>query len=357
MILPLILWLAATPQPPASNLEAAAGKAREAGAPEAHDLYRRALAANPKWQDGWWALGTLEYAKDKFPECREAFGQLSRLAPKSGPAVTMLGLCEYGTHQDDQAIIHLRDGQQLGAGAPAIDKVAKYQLARLYVRDGLFEPALGVIVQLAQTVDDNPAYLSLAGCAALWKAVLPEEVPEPDRELVYFAGRAFWYAGARKAAAAAEAMRNLAARYPDSPGVHYLSGSLKLQDDPAQAVNEFLAELKINASHVGALSALAAEYIREGEPAKGLPYALNLVSLLPGALASHALLGRILAETGDMQEGVRELEKARAIDPDHPQPHIALASLYAKLGRKEDAARERKEFLRLKDRDPRIGEP
>jgi tetratricopeptide (TPR) repeat protein len=353
-LLLLLLWLAAAPQKPASSpavAEQAAEKARQAGSPEAPALYQRALAHNPRWQEGWWALGTLEYAQEHFPECRDAFGQLVRLSPKGGPAVTMLGLCEFGAHQDDQALAHLRQGQELGAGAPDIDKVAKYQLARLYVRRGLFEPALGVLGQLAQTAGENPAYFSLAGVAALWKPVSPDEVPDSDRELVYLAGRAFWYAAARKAAPAAEAMQDLATRYPASPGVHYLNGSYLLAENADHAVDEFLAELKINPSHPGALSALAAEYLRRGEPAKGLPYARQLLTVLPDALASHALLGRLLAEQGDLEEGVRELEKARAIDPNHPQPHIALASLYAKLGRKQDAARERQEFLRLKDRE------
>jgi tetratricopeptide (TPR) repeat protein len=263
----------------------------------------------------------------------------------------MLGLCEFGSHQDDQALAHLREGQVLGAGAPGIDKVAKYQLARLYVRRGLFEPALGALAQLAQTEGEKPAYFSLSGVAALWKPLLPDEVPESERELVYLAGRAFWYAAGRRAAAASEAMQELVTRYPASPGVHYLLGSYQLAENAGQAVDEFLAELKINPSHAGALSALAAEYLRRGEPVRGLPYARQLVAILPDALASHALLGRLLAEQGDINEGVRELEKARSIDPNHPQPHIALASLYAKLGRKQDAAHERQEFLRLKDRE------
>jgi tetratricopeptide (TPR) repeat protein len=347
----LLLWLAAAPQTPASSHATAAEKARQAGSPEAPDLYRRALAANPRWEEGWWALGTLEYGKDHYPECRDAFRQLVRLSPKGGPAITMLGLCEFGAHQDDQALAHLREGQVLGAGAPGIDKVAKFQIAKLYVRGGLFEPALGVLAQLAQTAGENPAYFSLSGVAALWKPSLPDELPESDRELVYLAGRAFWYAAGRKAASATEAMRELVTRYPASPGVHYLYGSYQLAENASQAVDEFLAELKINPSHAGALSALAAEYLRRGEPVQGLPYARQLVAILPDALASHALLGRLLAEQGDIDEGVRELEKARSIDPNHPQPHIALASLYAKLGRKQDAARERQEFLRLKDRE------
>jgi tetratricopeptide (TPR) repeat protein len=357
-----VLWLAVAAQkPPASSTpekstaekaasRSAAEKAGREGSPDAPALYRKALALNPRWEDGWWALGTLEYAKQSFPECRDAFRQLFKLSPKGGPAVTMLGLCEFGTHQDADAVLHLRKGQELGAGVPGIDKVAKYQLAVLFVRHGEFEPALGILAKLSQTVEENPAYFRLAGLAALWKPISPEEIQESDRELVYLAGRAFWYAGARKATAAADAMQDLITRYPSSPGVHYLYASYLLLENPDQALGEFLAEIKISPSHPGAISALAAEYLRRGDSASGLPYALQLVTILPDGLASHVLLGRLLAEQGDIQGGVRELEKAREIDPNHPQPHIVLASLYAKLGRKDDAARERQEFLRLKDR-------
>jgi tetratricopeptide (TPR) repeat protein len=332
--------------------QAAAEKAGEAGSPDAPALYAKALAANPRWEGGWWALGTLEYAKGHFPECRDDFHRLVRLSPKAGPAMTMLGLCEFGAHQEAEAMIHLRAGQELGAGIPAIDKVGKYQLATLYVKHGIFEAALGVLAQLAQVADESPAYFSLAGVASLWKPIAPEAVPESDRELVYLAGRAFWYAtGGRKAAEAAGAMQDLLTSYPSSPGVHYLYGSYELAANPDQAVDEFRAELKINPSHAGAISALAAEYLRRGDAASGMPYARQLVALLPDGLASHTLLGRLLAEQGDTQAAVRELERARAIDPDHPQPHIALASLYAKMGRKEDAAHERQEFMRVKDRD------
>jgi tetratricopeptide (TPR) repeat protein len=331
--------------------QAAAEQAGESGSPDAPALYRKALAANPRWENGWWSLGTLEYTNKRYPECRDAFHQLVRLSPKAGLTVTMLGLCEVGAHQETEAITHLREGQDLGVSAPGIDKVGKYQLATLYVKRGLFEAALGIMAALSQTVDETPAYFTLTGVAALWKPMTPEEVPESDRELVFLAGRAFWYAAGRNAAAASDAMHDLVARYPTTPGVHYLYGSYQLGANADQALEEFRAELKITPDHAGAISALAAEYLRRGDAASGLPYARQLVALLPDGLASHALLGRLLAEQGDIQGGVKELEKARAIDPNHPQPHIVLASLYAKLGRKEDAARERQEFLRLKERD------
>lgn len=304
----------------------------------------------------WWALGTSEYQKDRFTECRDAFRHLTELAPKAGPAVTMLGLCESGARQYDAAIEHLQQGQDLGAVNEAIDKAAKYQLARLYTSRGMFESALAVIAQLATITEEKPAYILLSGVAALWKPMFPEDVPSEDRELVYLAGKAFWHAGARNAGDAERMLQELAAKYPAAPGVHYLYGAFELRNDPDRAVAEFERELQITPGHVGALSALAAEYLRRKEAEKGLPYARELAAALPDAVASHALLGRLLADKGDLKEGVRELEKARTLDPNDPQPHIALASVYAQLGRKEDAARERQEFIRLKGSEKKPAE-
>ena len=334
---------------PSSQLRDAAETARKSGSPDATVLYQKALKVNPSWQEGWWALGNLEYAKDRYPQCRDAFGRLSQLAPKAGPALTMLGLCDVGLKDLEPALDHLSRGMELGAGNDAITKTARYHLARLYTRAGMFERALALIVQLAETAPESPPYLQLAGTAALWKPAFPEDVPSQDRELVYFAGKAFWLAGRHDAAAAGKQMETLVSRYPAAHGVHYLYGSFLLANDPDRAVAEFTAELANSSDHAGALSALAAEYLRRGDPAQGLPYAKRLLTALPDSVASHALFGRLLAEKGDLAEGARELEKARDLDPTDPQPHISLASVYAKLGRPADAAHEREAFLRVRD--------
>jgi tetratricopeptide (TPR) repeat protein len=245
------------------------------------------------------------------------------------------------------ALEHLRKGKEFGFGSGSIEKTARYHLARLYTKSGDFESALRVIAELGENTQESAPFVRVAGIAALWKPLFPEEVPPADQELVYLAGKAFWHAFARNAATAEKELSELAERYPREKGVHYLFGSFELRNNPDHAVTEFEAELKINPSHGGALSALAAEYLRRKDPEKGIPYARELAKAMPDSPVPHMLLGRLLAESGESAEAVAELEKARDMSPDDPQPRITLASLYAKLGRPADAARERAEFIKL----------
>ncbi|HKD07297.1 MAG TPA: tetratricopeptide repeat protein [Bryobacteraceae bacterium] len=331
----------------ASALQSQAEEARTKGDPAAIKLYQRALTATPDWKEGWWALGSLEYGKDHFPECREAFRKLTELAPRAGGAFGMLGLCEVGAKDYVNALEHLRAGKEFGFGSDALEKTGRYHLARLYTKSGDFESALRVIAELGENTQESAAFVRLAGIAALWKPLFPEEVPAADQELVYLAGKAFWHAFARNAATAETELSELAERYPREKGVHYLFGSFELRNNPDKAVTEFETELKIDPTHSGALSALAAEYLRRKDPEKGIPYARELGKVMPASPVPHTLLGRLLAESGENKEAVAELEKARDMSPDDPQPRITLASVYAKLGRSADAARERAAFTKL----------
>jgi Flp pilus assembly protein TadD len=120
-----------------------------------------------------------------------------------------------------------------------------------------------------------------------------------------------------------------------------------LYDNPDRAIELFQQELRVNPNHIGAVLAIGAEYMRRNNAAEAMPYARKGIELAPSSYASHTLLGRALLDVGNTSEALKELELARQMEPDDPQPRIALASLYTKLGRKEDAARERREFLRI----------
>jgi tetratricopeptide (TPR) repeat protein len=342
-----------------ARLAQQADQARQANQAEsAIVLYQRALRLKPDWKEGWWYLGTLDYQTDRYTECRDALRRLTAIEQNGGPAWSMLGLCEFQTKEYDLALAHLRHGQELGvAGVPQIDEVAKYHLALLLTRNENYEKSLDLFFDLARHGKDDADMIVAAGIAAMRRPLLPEGLPVEEREITYLAGRAVWDAGARRAAQAQRNFDALLARFPTSPGVHFLYGSFLLQEEPDKGIAELQKEIAISPGHVPARVQIAFEYLRRGEPAKGLPYASEAVRLAPDSVVAHTVLGRSLAETGELEPGVKELELAEKLAPDSPQPRIALASVYAKLGRNEDAARERREFLRLKEISKSPGEP
>jgi arylsulfatase A-like enzyme/Flp pilus assembly protein TadD len=68
---------------------------------------------------------------------------------------------------------------------------------------------------------------------------------------------------------------------------------------------------------------------------------------MPENFGANLNLGRALLKTGDPQGAIAPLQKAIAGEPDKPAPHLSLADVYDRLGRGEDAKRERAEAERL----------
>jgi predicted Zn-dependent protease len=94
---------------------------------------------------------------------------------------------------------------------------------------------------------------------------------------------------------------------------------------------------------------IAHEYIQRKDFQSALPYAQKAAELEPRSFPALTVFGRVLVEGDlDSKHGIQELEAARKLAPGSPQVRIALATAYAKVGRKEDAARERREFLKLR---------
>ena len=112
----------------------------------------------------------------------------------------------------------------------------------------------------------------------------------------------------------------------------------------------------MTAASVPALLQIAFEYLRRGDAAAALPYARQSAEIEPESFVAHNALGRALVDSGDLENGIRELELSKKQAPGSPQTRIALASAYAKVGRNEDAAHERAEFLRLKQLTKKPGE-
>jgi tetratricopeptide (TPR) repeat protein len=316
---------------------------------DAERLYREGVRLRPDWKEGWWSLGTILYDQNRYEAARVALSRFTVLDPKVAPSWAFLGLCEYETGKYGEALMHLEQGMNLGLDETSqLSVVTRYHAALLLTRMGEFDASLEILMRSAQQGNHGPTFEEAAGLAAMRKPLLPSELPLADRELVLQVGRAVMDTGARRTADAQNEFQSLVAAYPKEPNLHYLFGSFLLTTNPDAGMKELKKELEISPRNVPALVQIAFEHLKRGDPALALPYARTAAREDPKAFVAHIALGRALLESGDLDNGVKELETAKQLSPDSPQTHIALASAYAKAGRAADAARERAEFQKLK---------
>lgn len=359
----LVVWMACVP---AADLVAADAKAaadpitriqkqaeaarKENRVDAAIALYKKGVALKPAWEEGWWSLGTLYYGLDEFSEARDAFRHLSSIQPGAGAPWAMLGLSEFQTKQYDEALGHLKHASELHTGQEqSIADEANFHLTLLLTRNQEYEEAMKVLAQFAQRNLNDAKFIEAMGIAALRKPLLPSELVPTDRQLIMDVGRVMYDATALRTTEAGAEFKILLDKYPETPNIHYLYGSFLMFADANNGLREMKKELEISPAHVPAMVTIANEYIQRKDFQAALPYARKAVELEPQSFPAHAVLGRVLAEGDlDSQRGIQELEEARKLAPGSPQVRIALATAYAKAGRKEDAARERREFLKLR---------
>ena len=226
--------------------------------------------------------------------------------------------------------------------------MAKYHLVLLLTRSGDFDAAIRIAADFALHDKDGSDLTEAMGLAALRKPLLPSELPPLEREMVMDVGHAMCDAAARRAAVLGPDIAMLLSKYPKTPEIHFLAGTMELGGNPDQALADWKAELQISPAHARALASIAGEYLRRKDYPTALPYAEKAVADDPDSFVSHAVLGEVLTEGDiDLPRGIHELESAIHLTPAQPQVHFVLAAAFAKAGRKEDAARERAEFLRL----------
>ena len=317
---------------------------------EAIELYRKALSLRPRWDEGWFNLGTLLYDRDAYAEASQAFKQATALNPKVGTAWVMLGLSEFKLGRYDDALKHIQQGRRLGTSAePQFRQVMLYHEGLLLLGKGEFRQAqetLGLLSREGVENEDLTTALGLSVLNIRFSDSLAGD--SARRELVRRAGWAEHLAAQKKFDEALREYERLATDFPKVQNVQYAYGRFLLASHyDEKAVAAFQREIENTPDHLLARLWIADTKFKLKDYAGGLPYAEQAVKLHPHFPLGHYLLGVALFETGETGRAIRELETARAAMPNEPRVHYTLGRAYARAGRKEDAARARATFERL----------
>jgi tetratricopeptide (TPR) repeat protein len=335
--------------PSFDQLAKKAAQAKEAGQlDDAIQYYGQAVAMRPSWIEGHWALGTLLYDLDRYPEARDHFRRVVQAEPNNGLALALKALCEVQLKNYERALGELQQARALGIPSPEVLSAASYQAATLLNRFERYEAAFEILREYSLQEKDSPGVIEAFGLSVLRLPYLPAEAPPEKREMILMAGRAgFQMAKGRRSSIGRMTFEELVARYPTAPNVHYAYGTFLLPEEPDAALEEFRRELRTSPSHYHAMLHIAYELLKRGNYQEALPLAEKAVELAPSFFPAHNALGRALLEAGQTERAIEELEAGVKLAPDNPELRFALARAYQRAGRNEDATRERAEFLKL----------
>jgi tetratricopeptide (TPR) repeat protein len=354
----ILFFLAASPSLPqtkstANTFDSIAQKANAARDSDQLDdavaLYKKALALRPKWAEGWWSLGTLEYDRDNYRSAATAFRQLLSLAPQNGTAYAMLGLCEYELGQDAAALKHLEQAKTFDISAnPQLRSVLLYHDGLLLLRVNRFQAAQTSLGALCLDSIPNDEVLKNLGWAVF--RISPNAAPpdgSPGAQIIQRVGHAACLTVQKNYDEAHQEYAGIISTYPDYPNIHYVYGKFLAESgDTPGAVNEFKQELQRNPADINSRLEIAATQYKFNSAA-GIPYAEEVVKMNPHISFAHYLLGLLYLDVDQFQKAIPELQIAQKAFPKDAKIYFALGSAYARDGRKEDAAKARAEFIQL----------
>jgi tetratricopeptide (TPR) repeat protein len=326
-----------------AGLAAAAAAARERqDIPQAIRLLQQALKLNAQWAEGWWQLGSMEFGQNDFAGAEAALTQLLGIDPDAGPARAMRGIAEFQTSDYVPALADIQRAIALGAADNARNgMVLRYHEALLLTRNGRFEEALTDYEFFVKAGKTNPELLTALGLAGLRVPLLPGELGLGQQSMYEAAGKAVASFQSGDDAAAKVAFQDFFERYPNVAWSHFLYGYLLFQSDPSEALTEWRREVQIAPQNPTAVSTLAWALLLQDDPAEALPFAEKAEAMEPDKALSQVILGRALAETGELDRGFSHLQEALRLDPNNLEAHFALAKADTLAGRNLDAQRER----------------
>lgn len=317
----------------------ATAAAEQNDVPRAVELYTKALELNPRWAQGWWFLGGLQYQAGQYAPARDTLTRFIGFGENLGPAYALRGMCEVETGEYADALADIRRGIARG-GADDENNEQSLHLSEgmVLTRLGRFDEALQSYRFFAERKINSPEVLMAIGLAGLHMTVLPKDATGDQRVLVAATGTATYQFFSERSEAA---FNDLFQRFPAAANIHYLYGWLLYPSEPKEALEEFRRELKVNPSHENARVMVAWTLLMQNDPSDALPVAQDAAKAEPQAASAQLVLGRSLWESGKLNAGIAHLERALQLEPDNLEVHLALAGAYSQSGRIEDARRER----------------
>ena len=326
--------------------------------PDAIKLYSRALLLRPKWAEGWLRIGVLKYQTGSYAGARNDLTHFIALTHNPEPAVGIRGLCEFQTGEYAKSLKDIRRALSFpGEEAGEERELLVYHEALLLTKFGRFVQALNDYGTFAQKQLSRPEMFRAIGLAGLRIPLFPTDLTR-DIEQVEATGSAIYALLAGDQEEGQHQFEAVFRKFAPMSNEHYIYGLLLFPSDPDAALVEFQREADLfPANEQGEIMTAWALLMRQdAEGAK--PHAVKAARKAPHVAGAQLVVGRALAETGSLKDGIGHLSEALRLEPENLEIHVALAEAYSRAGDRSRSQRERRICLEMtKDGRNRIALP
>jgi tetratricopeptide (TPR) repeat protein len=255
-------------------------------------------------------LGLAYYKKGDLQDAVPLFKEVEIRRPRDPQTAILLGDCELKLGRAPDAVKLLEPLEPENASNPDFE----YLLGEVEIAVGQQRDGAERLDRLAASTHGADAY-ALAG--STWMRLNEFERARTDLD-------------------AASKLR------PDLPGIFGLAGvAYDKTGDQAKAEPLFREALRRNPDDFESNLYLGAILYKRRDVDQALPFLDKAIALKPDDTMARYELGMWNSTAGHYEEAMKELESVVQKDPGWLQPHLELATLYYRLHRPEDGAKER----------------
>jgi tetratricopeptide (TPR) repeat protein len=270
-----------------------------------------------------YTLAFVQYHAKSFKEAQSTLVHLTESGYKTGAIYNLLGWCYQELHQPEEAAAALEEAIRIEPSKES----NSLDLVKVLLAGRRFSAALDAAKRTTEAFPSSARAFSLRGAVELemelysdsirsYGKVVQIDPGDPEGPL----GLAETQSAASKADEAAATLEKARKQFPKDARFPLEQGLLLLKGAESTVVTESRAEQMF-----------------------GLALALD--NSLPEA---HYQLGNLALKKGQLAQALSHLEAAARSNPDSAKIHFALARVYRRLNRNEDAARETSLFEKLK---------
>lgn len=335
--------------------ERALAKHDYAGAEKAYEKLRQ---LDPGVAEVHAKLGVIYFQEGKFEQAVPVLRQALKLKPglPNTDILLAMSLSELGHYGD--ALPGLEKGYRRSNDS-ALKRMAGLQLERAYTGLRRDSKAVEVALELNRLYPDDPEVLYHCGrlfgnFAYLTIQKLSQVAPESAWKH-QAAGEAYESQG--NADLALAEYREVVARSPGRPGIHFRMGRVLLTrgqqgssrpEDLAEAAKEFELELKLDPTNANAAYELAEMHRKSGELDQARELFEIALKHYPDFQEAQGGMARVLIAMGKPDLALPHVRKAIELNPEDEVAYYHLSQAYGALGNTAEQKKALAEFRRIR---------